>query len=86
MILNQILYGNFLWEETSSLGSLDTLISNVSGRVNRVEVLMPPPSLLEEEVHVNLQMRDLTRDFIQTLLENVSRTPSNIEVLEHLNL
>lgn len=40
--------------EETSFGSLDALISNVGGRITHVEVLMSPPILSEEEVHVNL--------------------------------
>lgn len=41
-------------EDTSSFRLLDALISNVCGRINRVEVPMPPHILLEDEVRANL--------------------------------
>lgn len=47
---------------------------------------MSPTTLSEEEIHANLQRRDLTRDFIQTCLKTLGHEPSDVEVLEHLNI
>lgn len=45
-----------------------------------------PYYLLEEEIHANLQRRDLAIDFIQTCLKTLGHEPSDVEVLEHLNI
>lgn len=78
-------YDDSLEEETSSLGSLDTLISNVGKRIHWDEVFMPPHVLSKEEVRSNLQRWKHTRGFIQLRMRK-NGCETRIEVLEHLNI
>lgn len=72
--------------ETYSFGSLYALKSNVGGIKNRTEILIPHPTLLEDEIRVNLKRRDRTRYFIQAYLQTIGCEPSDAGVLQHLNL
>lgn len=75
-----------LEEDTSYFGSLDTLISSVSGRETHTEVPMSPSILSEEEEQTNLQTREHSRYFTQVFVRTKGYDPSDDEVLEHLNL
>lgn len=78
-------YDDSLEEETSSLGSLDALISNVGKRIHWDEVFMPPTSCRKrryEPICKGGNTLEASSNFVCEKM--VMRR--GIEVLEHLNI
>lgn len=57
-----------LEEETSFSSSLDSLIPNVVGGINCVEILMPRRILFDQEVQANPQMIEHVKSYIKHYL------------------
>lgn len=69
--------------DVSSYVLLDALISNVGGRTDHVDVLIPLLVMLEEEILDNFQRRDLAKYCVRSILQIIDHESSDVEVLEY---